>query len=596
MLKFVNLKKITSAGLLSSLFAGSLITQPVLTRNAVANSNSEIILAQANTSSDLVDVELVLAVDVSSSVDDAEFLLQRNGYVQAFESVAVKDAINKLPNGLAVTVMFWASNRDEGDRKSVHSIGWYKLVKNGNNIDGLQNFINRVGGVQRTGVGTNNHKVDNQKMQNGTDLASAIKQSQNLIDNNNYRGLAKVIDISGDGLSDDTPITQTDIDYVRNYIANNNLRIGNYLTNKNNSSNKNSCDRGHYGDKRVQDEVDIRYVFCPPVLRARNAAVDAGITINGLPIVDASPNDNAQRNREDEVDEYYRYNVIGGAGAFVETATFNTFSEAVTRKISREIVNAANKPIAQPDSITTDEDTTATYNLITGDPNNNNAGRDTDPKGSNLTVTKFVVGTTEYTPGTRVTMPSGALLTVNSNGDVTYNPNGQFESMNVGDSLTTPDEFTYTVINTTNYLSSAKATLNINGAADSPVAEDDSRTTDEDSVKWIPVLMNDSDPNTARENLTITKIDNTAINLNSPVKLSSGATLELFEITDSSEHSVLGKYILKYDPTPSTSLNLLNEGQTATETFTYTVSDPEDNTDQGNATITVTGITDTFAD
>ena len=46
----------------------------------------------------------------------------------------------------------------------------------------------------------------------------------------------------------------------------------------------------------------------------------------------------------------------------------------------------------------------------------------------------------------------------------------------------------------------------------------------------------------------------------------------------------------------SESLNLLNDGESFTEEFTYTVSDPEGNTDQGSATVTVTGITDTYAD
>ena len=224
------------------------------------------------------------------------------------------------------------------------------------------------------------------------------------------------------------------------------------------------------------------------------------------------------------------------------------------------------------DEITTDEDNSVNGNVLTNDI------------GDSLVVT---------TTGQK-TLKSGASVTINSNGTFTYNPNNEFESLEVGDSKT--DKFSYTMRDANGNTGSAVVTVTINGAADSPVAADDSRKTDEDSIKWIPVLMNDSDPNTAREKLTITEIDNTAINLNSPVKLSSGATLELFEIRDSSKHSVLGKYILKYDPTPSTSLNLLNEGQTATETFTYTVSDPEGNIDQGSATIRVDGITDTFAD
>ena len=288
--------------------------------------------------SDLVDVELVLAVDVSTSVDSAEFLLQRDGYVEAFESSAVQNAIEQLPDGLAVTMMFWSSDRNEAGKNPVHNIGWYKLVKNGDTIDGLDNFLDRIENIERSVTdGGNVHTVDGQRMQNGTDIASAIEESQSLIENNIYDGSKKIIDISGDGLSDDTPITQTDVNYVTNYISSNDLEIGNYLTNKSNGSNRSSCGRGHYGSKAVSNEVAIEHVFCPPVLRARDAAVNAGITINGLPIVATNPDREASRNREDEVDKFYEFNVIGGTGAFVEVATFVTFSDAVTNKIAREI-------------------------------------------------------------------------------------------------------------------------------------------------------------------------------------------------------------------------------------------------------------------
>ena len=53
---------------------------------------------------------------------------------------------------------------------------------------------------------------------------------------------------------------------------------------------------------------------------------------------------------------------------------------------------------------------------------------------------------------------------------------------------------------------------------------------------------------------------------------------------------------ISYDPSQSTVLNLLNKGQNKAETFTYTVSDPEGNTDMGSVTVTVDGITDTYAD
>ena len=283
------------------------------------------------------------------------------------------------------------------------------------------------------------------------------------------------------------------------------------------------------------------------------------------------------------------------------TGTISTNNDLVLQgaaliMVSDELANES--PLAQPDTINTDEDTVETYNLISGNPENND-GQDSDPEGDTLTVTKFNVGGTEYTFDTQsshvVTMPSGALLTVNSNGDISYDPNEQFESLNPGDTAPNPDQFTYTVSDSEGSISTATATVNINGVADDPIAVDDTFTTDEDTFKQIHVLRNDSDPNTSKDKLRVTKINNTPVELNGIFVLDSGATLQVKEVEENNKHTN-GDYTLLYDPTNSDSLNLLNEGESATETFTYTVSDPEGNTAQGSVTVTVNGIQDTFAD
>ncbi len=65
-----------------------------------------------------------------------------------------------------------------------------------------------------------------------------------------------------------------------------------------------------------------------PVTEARDAAVAAGITINGLPIVEVEP----------QLEAYYRDNVIGGPDSFVVVArSIDTFSEAVLRKLLVEV-------------------------------------------------------------------------------------------------------------------------------------------------------------------------------------------------------------------------------------------------------------------
>ena len=70
----------------------------------------------------------------------------------------------------------------------------------------------------------------------------------------------------------------------------------------------------------------------PPVTAARDAAVAAGITINGLPIVAL----------DRSLASYYRRNVIGGPDAFVEVArTIDSFAAAVLRKLLMEVAGAA---------------------------------------------------------------------------------------------------------------------------------------------------------------------------------------------------------------------------------------------------------------
>lgn len=62
--------------------------------------------------------------------------------------------------------------------------------------------------------------------------------------------------------------------------------------------------------------------------QARDNAVNAGITINGLPILGSEAN----------LDTYYRNNVIGGTGSFLIAASnFSNFENAVTQKIGREV-------------------------------------------------------------------------------------------------------------------------------------------------------------------------------------------------------------------------------------------------------------------
>ncbi len=69
-----------------------------------------------------------------------------------------------------------------------------------------------------------------------------------------------------------------------------------------------------------------------PAGDARDAAVDAGVVINGLPILGL----------EEDLDGYYRREVIGGPGAFVlPAASYDDFAAAILQKLITEIAGLA---------------------------------------------------------------------------------------------------------------------------------------------------------------------------------------------------------------------------------------------------------------
>ena len=492
-----------------------------------------------------VSVELMLSIDVSGSVNSNEYDLQMDGYAAAFRDDEVIATIESLPDGLAVTAQFWATLPAPAEP--------WRVLKTEQESRDFADYLDTL--ARPSNQTSSLYKWYNNeyysKINWGTNLTGAISAAKDSIVNNQYDGDILVIDISGDG------------------------KANGYQFNGNNSY-----------DGYCNSSSDS----CQGVKNARDVAAALGMTINGLPIEAANSTDTP-------ITDYYQAHVKGPSG-FVETATsFADFSRAATQKISTEIENAADElgiPDANPDTIVTDEHTAVTYNLIAGDPNNNNAGQDNDPEGQTITVTKFVVGDTEYDPGDSVVMPSGITLSVASNGDVTYDPDGQFDDYNEGDTLPSPDKFTYVIEDTEGYTNSAKATLDIHGVADSPVAEDNIYTTDENTAQLMSVLENDSDPDTDQDKLTITAINGIEVTDDEKVTLSSGATVQLK--LNTSQQNIQGKHSLEYDPLPSAVMQFLNDGDVEQETVTYTVTDDKGKTDQGTVTINVTGITDTFSD
>jgi hypothetical protein len=204
-----------------------------------------------------VDVELVLAVDVSYSMDPDEQALQREGYIKALTSTEFLRALREGANGkIAVTYFEWAGGNDQ------------KIVMPWRVIDGPEAADAVASEIARAPY----------RRASRTSISGALRFAQPLFDNSGYRGLRRVIDVSGDGANNSGPL----------------------------------------------------------VVPTRDAIVNAGITINGLPIM--LKRSNYATLDIDQLDIYYEDCVIGGPGAFViPIREREKFIEATRTKLVLEI-------------------------------------------------------------------------------------------------------------------------------------------------------------------------------------------------------------------------------------------------------------------
>jgi uncharacterized protein DUF1194 len=125
-----------------------------------------------------VDVELVLATDISYSMDMDELAIQREGYAQAIVSKEFLQALKALPNGkIAITYFEWAASSDQ---KII--IPW-RLIDGPETADAVANEIMKIP-VRRA---------------SRTSISGAIYFAMPLFEQNPYHGIRRVIDISGDG-------------------------------------------------------------------------------------------------------------------------------------------------------------------------------------------------------------------------------------------------------------------------------------------------------------------------------------------------------------------------------------------------------------
>jgi hypothetical protein len=207
-----------------------------------------------------VDVELVLAVDMSQSMDPGEHELQRSGYLAALLHPDVLDAIRGGIHGrVAITYVEWGGPLSQAVR-----VPW-TLIEDAASARGF------VEALAARPIGTIS----------GTSISGALAFSATLFEGNGYDGFRRVIDVSGDGP---------------------------------NSSGE-------------------------PVAPTRDAVLEQGLIINGLPIMLREP-DHTPWSIPD-LDIYYADCVIGGPGSFVlPVDDAAQLADAIRQKLVLEIAGA----------------------------------------------------------------------------------------------------------------------------------------------------------------------------------------------------------------------------------------------------------------
>ena len=127
-----------------------------------------------------VDLALVLALDVSGSVDQTEFALQRDGLVAAIKHRRVVDAITRGPEGkVSVAVVQWAGLNEQ----SV-SVPWSIVSDHAS----AAHFARKLAQVSR------------QYSDGSTHISGVIRFATQMLTNAPVTAQRRVIDISGDGI------------------------------------------------------------------------------------------------------------------------------------------------------------------------------------------------------------------------------------------------------------------------------------------------------------------------------------------------------------------------------------------------------------
>ncbi|WP_417387873.1 Ig-like domain-containing protein, partial [Gimesia sp.] len=240
----------------------------------------------------------------------------------------------------------------------------------------------------------------------------------------------------------------------------------------------------------------------------------------------------------------------------------STFSVTITQ------VNDA--PVA------VDDDLDAYENIVIGYSAPELLLNDSDVENDTLTVTE--VNGSAGNVGSYITIGAGGKVKVESDGSISFDPSGAYESLAADETAT--ETLTYTISDGNGGIDTATVTFTIYGINDDPVANTDTDSTDEDNVTGGNVLTNDTDIDTS-DILTVTAVNGVAL---------SGPTGNVFSLSSGAIVTINADGTYQYNPNGA--FEDLAVTETISDTFTYTISDGNGGTDTATVTITIDGVND----
>jgi VCBS repeat-containing protein len=235
--------------------------------------------------------------------------------------------------------------------------------------------------------------------------------------------------------------------------------------------------------------------------------------------------------------------------------------------------------VANDDTATTDEDTPVSV-LDSGAESV--LENDEDPEGGTLTV--VMVNGEEGNVGIQFTLPSGALLTLNTDGTFLYDPNGQFNYLQVDETAT--DRFTYRASDGEYYSNVATVTVTITGVNDAPETNVpvEPPPGPPDDEPEIPGSYTVDDSATVEQGETVTILDNGEESVLANDFDVEGDPLEaiLVELVEHPAHA--SAFVLHSDGTFSYTHD---DSETSTDLFVYRAYDGRLHSEETPVTILI---------